>query len=206
EQALEIVFDKQDQSLLIGEWRQFSEHQQAWLLRRWLQALGLRPPSQAVLQTINEQLIGAGDSANPRVVIQGFQIRKYRHKLFCIANDFLHKGPQVIHWRHEDFSLPMSNGYCIQRIETSAGIDRQLWDTHVITVVSRSGGEKIKIPGREGRHCLKKLYQEAGIPPWEREVRPLIYLNGRLAAVAGLWVDEWAWSAQGSCYGLLWQP
>jgi len=32
------------------------------------------------------------------------------------------------------------------------------------------------------------LFQEAGIPPWRRAAMPLVYLDGRLAAIGGLWV------------------
>lgn len=206
ETALKSVFDRRDLSLSIEEWRQFEEHQKKWLLRRWLQELGLKPCSQAVLQAIVDQLIYADDAANPQILIQGVQIRKYRQQLFCVAGDYLHKEARDIQWNQRDPSLLMANGYRLTRIESFSGIDKRLWDKAEITVTSRRGGEKIKIPGRQGRHCLKKLYQEAGIPPWEREVRPLVYLNGRLAAVAGLWVDEWAWSEQGNCYGFLWQP
>jgi len=73
-------------------------------------------------------------------------------------------------------------------------------------VEPRRGGEKLKLAGRVGHHCLKKLYQEAGVPPWERDIRPLIYLDGSLAAVAGLWIAEWAWlSAVDACYQLDWR-
>jgi tRNA(Ile)-lysidine synthase len=30
--------------------------------------------------------------------------------------------------------------------------------------------------------------QEAGVPPWERDRLPLLYVDERLAVVAGLWV------------------
>ena len=73
--------------------------------------------------------------------------------------------------------------------------------------MQRSGSEKLKLPYRTGQHSLKKLFQEAGIPPWERETRPLIYLNDRLAGVAGLCVAEWAFSnTPGNCYQVTWQP
>jgi len=32
------------------------------------------------------------------------------------------------------------------------------------------------------------LLQEANIPPWERDVMPLIYFGDELIAVGGLWV------------------
>ena len=75
----------------------------------------------------------------------------------------------------------------------------------VVTVAPRQGGERLQLPGRAGHHCLKKLYQAAAIPPWEREIRPLIYLDDRLAAVAGLWVADWVWcKAEDGCYSLDW--
>ena len=46
------------------------------------------------------------------------------------------------------------------------------------------------LAGRDGHHTLKKLYQEAAVPPWERERRPLIFIDGELAQVAGLWSDS----------------
>ena len=58
-----------------------------------------------------------------------------------------------------------------------------------VEVRFRRGGEKICLPGRQGHHSLKNLFQEAGIPPWEREVMPLIYLDDKLAAVGDKWIS-----------------
>ncbi|TVR61406.1 MAG: tRNA(Ile)-lysidine synthetase, partial [Candidatus Competibacteraceae bacterium] len=40
--------------------------------------------------------------------------------------------------------------------------------------------------GRRHSQELKKLLQEAGIPPWERERLPLVYRDEALLAVVGL--------------------
>lgn len=205
--TLEAIVDPLDRSLSISAWSQFNRHQGHWLLRQWLQMLGLKPPSQAVLKAIVDQLISAKDSANPQIFTQGCYLRKYRQKLFCLPEGYFRKETEVRQWDQRDDVFEMVNGYKLTRIESSAGIAKRLWGTQFVTVVNRRGGEKIKLPGRDGHHCLKKLYQEAGIPPWDRDLRPLVYLDGRLAAVAGLWVAEWAWSQQqGDCYRLLWQP
>jgi tRNA(Ile)-lysidine synthase len=37
---------------------------------------------------------------------------------------------------------------------------------------------------------LKKVFQEQGIPPWERQRIPLIYIEEKLAMIPGLWVCE----------------
>jgi tRNA(Ile)-lysidine synthase len=57
-----------------------------------------------------------------------------------------------------------------------------------LTVRFRRGGERFQPAGRRYSQELKKLLQEAGIPPWERDRRPLLYVNEVLAAVAGLGV------------------
>ncbi|MCK4608348.1 MAG: tRNA lysidine(34) synthetase TilS [Gammaproteobacteria bacterium] len=47
----------------------------------------------------------------------------------------------------------------------------------------RKPGERCKIKGRKGRHALKKIFQELGIPPWQRDTTPLHYQDGELVAV-----------------------
>jgi tRNA(Ile)-lysidine synthase len=74
-------------------------------------------------------------------------------------------------------------------VASSVGICREQWQSATIVVKARRGGEKMRLPGRQGHHALKKLFQEAGIPPWEREAIPLVYLDGKLAAVGDLWIS-----------------
>jgi tRNA(Ile)-lysidine synthase len=52
----------------------------------------------------------------------------------------------------------------------------------------RQGGEKFHPAGRRHSQRLKKLLQEANIPPWDRESIPLVYFKDELIAVVGLWV------------------
>ncbi|MEI8573140.1 tRNA lysidine(34) synthetase TilS [Methylomonas sp. LW13] len=205
-QTLQAVVDPTDGSFNVADLSAFTAMQLNCLLRHWLGRKGLKPPSQAVLQTLVEQLIGGRADALPQINIQDHSIRKYRQKLYCIPELSLQKDTQIKCWAKEQGQMLLSNGYVLRRSSASAGLSKYLWQNAIVTVVPRRGGEKLKLPGRAGHHCLKKLYQEAGVPPWEREIRPLIYLNGCLAAVAGLWVAEWAWlSAADACYQLDWR-
>jgi tRNA(Ile)-lysidine synthase len=54
-----------------------------------------------------------------------------------------------------------------------------------IILKERLGSEKIQIKAKTPRKTLKNLYQEADIPPWERQA-PLLYINDELIAVAGI--------------------
>ncbi|MCQ8118905.1 tRNA lysidine(34) synthetase TilS [Methylomonas rosea] len=206
EQTLPTVFDPTDGSFNIADLSAITATQLNCLLRYWLRRMGLKPPSQAVLQTLVEQLVCGRCDATAQVCIQGSIIRKYREKLYCIPEQCLQKEVQTNPWIQEQERIILSNGYVLSRSIASAGLSKNLWNNAEVTVEPRRGGEKLKLPGRAGHHFLKKLYQEAGVPPWERDIRPLIYLDGRLAAVAGLWVAEWAWLSEADgCYQLDWR-
>ena len=56
----------------------------------------------------------------------------------------------------------------------------------------RGGGERFRIAAVRPRRTLKNLFQEAGIPPWERERLPLVYCGATLVWVPGLGVSaDW---------------
>lgn len=69
------------------------------------------------------------------------------------------------------------------------GID-DLYQQQRIYVKGRTGGERCRPFGRNKSQKLKKLFQEYGIPQWQRDRLPLIYIGEKLAAVGDLWVCE----------------
>jgi tRNA(Ile)-lysidine synthase len=204
DQNLPGIIDPLDNALLIDKWQEHPENQRIWLLRSWLQHFNLKPSSEAILQAIIRQVIHARADANPDLHTQGWYIKKYRTKLYCVPQHFLQIEQETVVWPAHTEALALPNGYQLLLHTAGQGIPKQLWDEHKVEITYRRGGEKLQLPGRQGHHCLKKLFQEAGIPPWERSIRPLIYIDGKLAAVAGLWVDERVWG-QGDCYALSWR-
>ena len=61
----------------------------------------------------------------------------------------------------------------------------------LINTMAREGGEKFKVDSKRPRRSLKNLYQEAAIPPWQRDV-PLLYIGEDLGAVAGIGISaDW---------------
>jgi tRNA(Ile)-lysidine synthase len=59
----------------------------------------------------------------------------------------------------------------------------------LINTMAREGGEKFKVDSKRPRRSLKNLYQEADIPPWQRDV-PLLYIGEELVAVAGIGISS----------------
>jgi tRNA(Ile)-lysidine synthase len=131
----------------------------------------------------------AKENRCPEIKGKDYTIRRYRNKLYClkpknktpiISSVYWPKGIKIINVQFE-FSLSL--------VDSLGGISKMLWDCSEVYIKPRSGAEKIRLLGRQGHHSLKKLFQEKGIPPWEREAIPLIYLDGQLAAISDLWVS-----------------
>ncbi len=206
QEALTRLVEPDSRALRLDALRLYAAAQRRGLLREWLAGHGLQPPSRALLETMELQLLAARDDAEPQIELQGRILKKYRNRLYCLRPDVFSAVVGDYVWPDADSKLALANGGLVSRIAADAGIRQTLWHGASVVLRPRVGGERFKLPGRDGRHELKKLYQEVGVPPWERRARPLLYLDGRLAAVPGLWIDEWAWAAQSeACYRLNWE-
>ena len=74
----------------------------------------------------------------------------------------------------------------------------------LINTMAREGGEKFKVDSKRPRKSLKNLYQEAAIPPWQRDV-PLLYIGEELVAVAGIGISADWQTTDGPRFTLEWQ-
>jgi tRNA(Ile)-lysidine synthase len=74
----------------------------------------------------------------------------------------------------------------------------------LINTMAREGGEKFKVDLKRPRRSLKNLYQEAAIPPWQRDA-PLLYIGEELVAVAGIGISADWQTTEGPRFSLEWQ-
>jgi tRNA(Ile)-lysidine synthase len=98
---------------------------------------------------------------------------------------------QVIEW---DLNKPLylaESRLTLQvHVSQGEGLDASLCQQERVTIRFRQGGEACQPVGRKEHHTLKQLFQEHGIPPWERQRIPLIYIGGKLAQVGNYWICE----------------
>jgi len=59
-----------------------------------------------------------------------------------------------------------------------------------LSVRFRQGGEKIQLPNQLHHKSLKHLFQEWGVPPWQRDRIPLFFQGDRLVAVMGYAINN----------------
>jgi tRNA(Ile)-lysidine synthase len=197
EQLLEESIDDRYQSILDGaclkidRLKRLAPSMQRAIVRRWIRSQGFRLPSTKIIERICSEALHAAPDRNPDIVWPEGRIRRYRGQLSlhphlpAIPKLSPHSIPSTIKL------IPLEENGCLVLEETfGEGIALADWNTHTINVHYRRGGEKIKLKGRQGHQELRKLFQEEGVPPWERNTIPLIYLNDKLAAVGDLWIDE----------------
>ncbi len=186
--GLTMVLSPSDNTLSINRLQSYPALQQPSIIRQWFQCLGLKMPSEDVVQRILGEVIAAREDADPVLSTQGRCIRRYRDSVYCLKPSPQKLEDQFV-WPSDTVLLQITDNWAYEILESASGIPVEQWRNSSITVSFRSGGETIELPGRKGHHDLKKLFQEIGIPPWERIMIPLIYLDSKLAAVGEHWVN-----------------
>ena len=182
------IFNTADRTLSISRLTSYEIPQQQLVIRQWFQALGLKMPALAFVERLQAEVLAARDDKDPVLFGQAYNVRRYRDRLYCLKSH----APDPVQetaWPTGQSTIKLSDRQSLSCVPSSAGIRREHWQNARIKVTARTGGEKISLPGRTGHHALKKLFQEAGIPPWAREAIPLVYLDDKLAAVGDLWVS-----------------
>lgn len=176
--------------LSIPALRGLSELRQRNLLRRWLRKLGLPIPDTRQLRHILHDALTAAGDRQPCIHWPGGEVRRYRDTLYAMSPLVPHDAQQTFLWQPDAAAYPPLElpGLGILRLRKTvgAGLRSELLDGATLTVRFRQGGERFQPVGRLHRQELKKLLQEAGIPPWRRERLPLLYWEDALLAVVGL--------------------
>jgi tRNA(Ile)-lysidine synthase len=152
------------------------------LLRQFLQAQGLRAPSEAKLVEMLKQLTASGS----RTLIEhdGARLRVYRGKVF---HDRDLAAFRPVTWKGEPrLALPELGGELRFRPVRGRGIAAE---AKPLQIRIRKGGERLQPDARRPRRTLKNLFQEAGVPPWERDRVPLLARGDDVVWVAGLGID-----------------
>ncbi|MGC9456127.1 MAG: tRNA lysidine(34) synthetase TilS [Halothiobacillaceae bacterium] len=172
-----------------------SPRRQRNLLRYWIADCGLSAPPAARLESIREQLTARAD-AQPKVAWPGAEVRRYRDDLHALL-----PRPAAPEYRLSwDLSMPLAlpDGRLLEAISTTAGegldpmalAERMQAGGWALTVRSRLAGDRLRPRGCRHHRKLKTLFQEAGIPPWDRDRVWVIEVAGEILQVGPYWVAE----------------
>ena len=174
--------------LVVTEWRTLSEARQSNALRAWLAAIGQPAPASLVLR-LQQELGGQG--AWPAV---GGELRVHRGRLGFVASwapraealEAMARESTLSVLRAGRHALPGWGGELVVTRVKRDGVPLA-W-LGALALRAREGGEQFQAGLGRPPRSLKKQYQAAAVPAWERD-GPLVYSGGQLLFVPGLGLD-----------------
>jgi tRNA(Ile)-lysidine synthase len=164
---------------------ELEEIRQRAILREFVLASADIALTSAQLNTLVAQFIKAGSDRQSEFVLgshldSGLCLRAYRGHLYCEphAKNQL-PLPTELYWDTSEVLIITGAG-CL-RADSGGNFTTE---GKPLTVRFRRGGERCRLVGHAHSRPLKKLLQEWGVPPWQRDSLPLIYCGEELAAIA----------------------
>ncbi len=182
--ALQLSAD----ALSVSGLRELGEVRARNALHHWIHARALPAPAEAQLLLLWRSVICAAEDAQPLLQWPGAEARRYRDALYVMPPLPDVEASVDDAW---DPSAPLvlaGLGRLRARAVRGTGVAADRLRGKTLRVRFRRGGERLCVAGRAGHHALKKLFQEAGVPPWWRARTPLLFVDDELVAVVGHWV------------------
>ncbi len=138
------------------------------LLRHEWCLAGFRAPDTRWLAEARRQLAAGDSAAEICVATAEGELHVYRGELHILARHTT-SAPDSQPWSGESM-LPWSGGSLRIVSGVGVGLSRRLLAQACCAFKTRVGGEKLQLDQRRPRRSLRKLLQEAAVPPWERAV------------------------------------
>jgi len=174
------------------------------VLRWWLAQNHVQMPSTSQLQQIAVQLLQAKSDAAIHIKLNleniklnsestdnsdekpaELTLKRYQNRAYLITGNIDNlllnttwENESVIHLPNQDtlfFSQKMGEGFAIKHLT-----NKQL------VIKNRVGGERLKPDLNRPSRSLKVLLQMSGVPPWQRERLPLIFMDEMLVIVPNI--------------------
>ncbi len=155
------------------------------LLQHWIRIRGLPVPGRARLLRILRDVTASRHDAQPCVRWPGAEARRHRDDVYVMAPlsalrarawDWDQRGP---------LEIPELGVMLDRERLLAAGFPLPPPEVKLRACLRRGGERCAAGPGR-ARRALSRWFQEAGVPPWERDRMPLLFDGDRLLGVVGL--------------------
>ena len=159
----------------------------------WLQNAGLYPTLASIKEIVKQQAARVDALVEVRVATELY-VTRYENRLHVVRTVL----PPANCWIRAGDSVTFASG--LLSWQDTMG--------HLVAgeyrVGVRSRGATIRSRGQSKR--ITKLMQEARIPPWQRDVWPILYADDQVAAVPNLAVADRFWAKSGSGWRPQWIP
>lgn len=165
------------------------------LLRYFLRSLGAPMPQTAQLDDMLQQLCHARRDATVCVEYGSdlprqnghWQVRRFQGRVYAMRALGSFDRNMLLTWLGEaELDWPALNGRLKFERTISTGISLAKLRQTPVTLRLRSGKETLRPFPNGPARTLKNLFQEHGVPPWQRDRLPLLYCGNDLVCVVGV--------------------
>ena len=172
------------------QFHQYSPTKQTALLRMWLAENQLEMPSKRQLTQLINDVVFAKEDAIPQFQLVSKVIRRYQDCLY-LTKPFSDLTKYTLKLEKNTLSLPDDLGnLTIQENENNLifywqdySVTLEKTDSPIFIRFGYSG--KVKHHSKRPREDIKKIWQELGVPVWERNRIPLIFYGDELKSAVG---------------------
>lgn len=153
---------------------------------------GLPPPGFHEIARIRSEVIAARIDADPVLRWQGWQYRRYRDALYLVPEVETRPAPATeLRWPAGEPVCRLPEG--LGELHGIGPAGQPAAPAVELTIRWRHGSERLVPVGGSHHRELRLLFQELGVPPWQRARTPLVHAGDRLVLVPGLIADrDWA--------------
>ncbi|TDP74447.1 tRNA lysidine(34) synthetase TilS [Roseateles toxinivorans] len=193
-------------ALRLGDWQKLSPARCSNALRAWIQRSSGQAAPASLVQRLMAEL---GQALAPAAWPHGDgELRRYRGRLrfMAAASIASSEAPAT------DMSISRAGRYRLAgwggvlQVQAVKQGGVPLARLAQLQIRPRQGGEQFQRAPASTARSLKKCFQEAAVPAWERE-GPLLFAGDQLLYVPGLGVDARVWGTGGErIMSLRWLP
>ncbi|WP_438864175.1 tRNA lysidine(34) synthetase TilS [Neptunicella sp.] len=164
---------------------------QKQVIRLWLSQQHIPLPSAKVMGLIEPELLRSPQDSEACIQWQDWQLKVFNQQLYILSDTPLPEREKKV-WRGEK-QLSLAGDQIKVEFSYQDNQGSLLCFAHrksIIEIGFGSLNDSFKPAGERHSKPLKKWLQQWQIPPWQRGVIPLVYVDGQLAMLVGLCVAE----------------
>ncbi|BFU61324.1 tRNA lysidine(34) synthetase TilS [Rodentibacter abscessus] len=168
----------------------YSRAKQTALLRMWLAENDCEMPTKRQLEQLIQDVILSKEGANPQFHLDENVVRRYQSRLY-LTDNFADLTQIHLELNETHITLPDNLGTLrLERTEKTFIFHWQQYSVELLPTtqpiqIRFSYSGKIKYHPKRPREEIKKVWQELGVPPWQRQRIPLIFYGDTLQSAVG---------------------
>lgn len=191
-------------ALLIEPLCEASDARRFAILRRWLGYHQAAMPSRAALQRLWQEVALSREDASPRLRLGRHEVRRFQGALYWVPVVSIDKD-KIYPWSAPYQPLHIRGLGILSAVAPPNGQAVRLPKSDEVVSVRFKASGLQHIVGRDKGRALKKIWQELNIPPWQREITPLLFYGEQLISAVGIFVTKEGQASVTDSWLLDWQ-